>query len=108
MYYTAHVQLKHILREKRALILIIIVPQQIVIYLTYFQRWFRIWKKIDHFSHFFKEYVCAETKEIKRKAFATIVTKWTKTFILEKLFVSAKNIWNRVLCIIVIEDLDDN
>ena len=30
---------------------------------------------MDHFSHFFKEYVCAETKEIKRKAFATIVIK---------------------------------
>ena len=72
------------------------------------QRWSRIWKKVDHFPHFFKEYLCAETKEIKRKAFATIVTKWTKTFILEKLFVSAKNIWNKVLCIIVIEDLDDN
>ena len=108
MYYIAHVQLKHILREKRALILIIIVPLQIVIYLTYFQRWFGIWKEIDHFSQFFKENVCAETKEIKRKAFSTIVTKWTKTFILEKLFVSAKNIWNKVLCIIVIEDLDDN
>ena len=37
MYYTAHVQLKHVLREKRTLILIIIVPQQIVIYLTYFK-----------------------------------------------------------------------
>ena len=108
MYYTAHVQLKHILREKRALILIIIVPLQIAIYLTYFQRWFRIWKKMGHFLHFFKEYLCAETKEIKRKAFATIVTKWTKTFILEKLFVSSKNILNKVLCIIVIEDLDDN
>ena len=75
MCYTAHVRLKHVLREKRILILIIIIPQQIVIYLTYFQRWFRIWKKVDHFPQFFKEYLCAETKEIKRKAFATIVTK---------------------------------
>ena len=58
---------------------------------------------MGHFLHFFKEYVCAETKEIKRKAFATIVTKWTKTFILEKLFVSSKNILNKVLCIIVIK-----
>ena len=66
-------------------------------------RFFRIWKKMGHFLHFFKEYLCAETKEIKRKAFATIVTKWTKTFILEKLFVSSKNILNKVLCIIVIK-----
>ena len=27
---------------------------------------------MDHFSHFFKEYLCAETKEIKRKAFCEI------------------------------------
>ena len=31
-----------------------------------------------------------------------------KLLFLKKLFVSAKNIWNKVLCIIVIEDLDDN
>ena len=29
---------------------------------------------MGHFLHFFKEYLCAETKEIKRKAFATIMT----------------------------------
>ena len=61
-------------------------------------------------SRIFSKSTCAETKYIKRKTYATNMTKWIKTFLLNKLFFSVTNIWNQgfSLCIIVIEDLDDN